>query len=230
MLSEGPITQGDRLNAIKASRRAQQLGVSPRTHQTATATTLAYFNNTPTASNLVNFTVGPSGTIASDRERAAYQSSVSIDLSNAPNRSAVNTRRNNMLVAQAALNSAIKSSSGQLTSSGKVPAATATVKASNTAGSSTSSRQPNFIANSANTSNAAHLLLNNTSSLLHSTQSVPGMAVHTIGSNMANSSPNNAAVASSPTTLRRSTRSTGHSLVSGATGNLNSSSPAKRYK
>jgi hypothetical protein len=188
-----------------------------------TATPRQTQQHSPVATNTVNFTVGPA------TERAnSYHNSIQIDLTGSQYRSTINTRRSNMLAAQAAsLNStnAVNKSSTASLASNVNNKSSATTK---------TSTKPNFVANSTNTSNAAHLLLNNSANLLHSTQSVPGMANFVAMTSSGSS-------ATSPNTLRRSTRSTGNGLVSGATGNViistgagnnvySSGTSAKRYK
>jgi hypothetical protein len=172
--------------------------------------------------------VGPA---ADPRLNHTYQNSIQIDLGGNPNhRSAINTRRSQLLTTQSMSTTTPPANVAKPSPSAVHKSQMASVKASNAAAATSNPnnpRQPNFIANSANTTNAAHLLLNNTASLLHSTQSVPGNLVLN-GSN------------ASPNTLRRSTRSSGNGVINGATGNVlistnanlntNSSSPAKRYK
>jgi hypothetical protein len=100
LTSEGPITQGDRLNAIKASRRLNQLGVGT----SGSSSNHSPRNNiSPIATNIVNFTLGPTG---NENQIASSSLSSNTEQHQQQRQSPMTTRRSLLLAAQSAIISA----------------------------------------------------------------------------------------------------------------------------
>jgi hypothetical protein len=201
VLSEGPVTQGDRLNAIKARRIH---------HITTNGSTINTNGNTSVSTN-VNFSLGPSSTTTTSTTGYSSNSAASLDL----NRSGVVTRRSNMLAMHGS------SSLFQPTTNTNPEIKSQSIK------SSPPVRQNSSFVSSSNNTNT---------SIIHNTQSIPGMIAN---GNQNGTMQSNA----SPSALRRSTRSTGSGLNTNNNNNntsnsvsytLNTSShnspSAKRYK
>lgn len=99
---EGPITQGDRLNAIKASRRLHQLGIGT----SGSSSTHSPRNNiSPIATNIVNFTLGPTGN-ENQTTNPSLSNTEQQQQQQQQRQSPMTTRRSLLLAAQSAIISA----------------------------------------------------------------------------------------------------------------------------
>jgi hypothetical protein len=209
-ITEGPITQGDRLNAIKASRIK-----SHNNHGTHTENT-----NVPVATNVVNFSLDQ------QTQQAINSANALLEATNNQNR--YQTRRATYLATQSALNQ-------NSTSNSSTP--TANISTSNVLHNTTSTPARLYASKSTN-KNKTNLTNSLTGSITTTTGiATVSIGANLLNNNLSSSTSSSSATptgafipqTNSPNAVRRSTRTQNNtsSLSNSSTTNANSSH--KRY-